>query len=90
MHARKTETGELLTNSSLLHLGHSLDRLYLLRDINNLKISFEVTVPSANPHQKEENKPEEVLSWSNNGKAQKIGEERGAKKFAALGDQKQW
>lgn len=72
MHARKTETGELLINSSLLHLGHSLDRPYLLRDINNLTISFEITVPSANLHQKEENKPDEVLSWTNNGKAQKM------------------
>lgn len=58
MHARKTETGELLVKSSLLHLGHSLDRPYLLRDINNLKTSSEVTVPSADLHQKEENKPE--------------------------------
>lgn len=81
MHARKTETGELLVKSSLLHLGHSLDRPYLLRDINNLTISFEVTVPSADLHQKEENKPDEVLSWSNNGKAQKMERKEEPKKM---------
>lgn len=44
---------------------------------------------SANLHQKQESKPEEVLSWSNKGKAQETAEERGAKENAALGDQKQ-
>lgn len=53
-------------------------------------MSFEVTVTSVKLHQKEENKPGEVLSWSNKGMPQEIAEEREAKENATLGDQKQW
>lgn len=60
--ARKKENVQVLNNSRLVYLIHILDSLHPLKVISNRKISFQLTVTSANLHknkQTNKEKPQE-------------------------------